>query len=75
MTTNTKPVAAQPNSAVDGPVGEFPEYPPRDDMQNAIYLHKPSHQTALSRHLAPRTPLSYSAKCLWVGTRSIPPAC
>lgn len=47
----TKPVAAQPDSKVDGPVGEFPEYPPRDDMQNAIHLHKPSHQTALSRHL------------------------
>ena len=47
----TKPVAAQPYDAVAEPVRAFPDYPPRDDMQNAIHLHKPSHQTALSRHL------------------------
>lgn len=46
-----KPVAIRPDGAATGPVREFPEYPPRDDMQNAIHLHKPSHQTALSRHL------------------------
>ena len=32
------------------PDGQFPDPPPRDDMQNAIYLHKPSHQAALTRH-------------------------
>ena len=47
----TKPVAAQPYDAAAEPVRAFPDYPPRDDMQNAIHLHKPSHQTALSRHL------------------------
>ena len=46
----TKPVAAQPNGAVAGPFNRFPEYPPRDDMQNILYIHKPSHVTALSRH-------------------------
>ena len=28
----------------------FPELPPRDDMQNPIYLHDPAHQAALRRH-------------------------
>ena len=32
------------------PDGQFPDLPPRDDMQNAIYLHKPSHQAALISH-------------------------
>lgn len=30
---------------------EFPEFPPRDDMQNTLYLHRPSLQAALSEHL------------------------
>ena len=29
----------------------FPEFPPREDMQNPIYLHDPAHQAALRRHL------------------------
>ena len=29
----------------------FPEFPPRDDMQNSIYLDSPAHQAALQRHL------------------------
>ena len=28
----------------------FPYFPPRDDMQNPIYLHDPAHQAALRRH-------------------------
>ena len=28
----------------------FPEFPPRDDMQNSIYLDAPAHQAALSHH-------------------------
>ena len=28
----------------------FPDFPPRDDMQNPIYLHDPAHQAALRRH-------------------------
>lgn len=46
----TKPVAAQPDGAVAGSIKRFPEYPPRDDMQNILYIHRPSHVTALSRH-------------------------
>ncbi len=54
----TKPVAAQSDGAVAGPINQFPEYPPRDDMQNILYIHKPSHVTALSRHFgAPDTTL------------------
>ena len=30
---------------------KFPEFPPRDDMQNSIYLDRPSHQAALEEHL------------------------
>ena len=29
----------------------FPEYPPRDDMQNALYLNRYAHVTALEVHL------------------------
>ncbi len=32
------------------PVGQFPVFPPRGDMQNPIYLHNPAHQAALRRH-------------------------
>ena len=28
----------------------FPDFPPRDDMQNALHLHKPSHLAALTAH-------------------------
>ena len=38
------------------PVGQFPEFPPRDDMQNALHLDDQGHQAALRRHLgAPET--------------------
>ena len=34
----------------------FPEFPSRDDMQNALYLDDPAHQAALRRHFgAPDT--------------------
>ena len=33
-----------------GPDDRFPEFPPRDDMQNSIYLDAPAHQAALSHH-------------------------
>ena len=28
----------------------FPEYPPRDDMNNPIYLHEPSHMRSIAIH-------------------------
>ena len=30
---------------------KFPEFPPRDDMQNSLYLDRPAHQAALEEHL------------------------
>ena len=33
---------------------QFPDFPPRDDMQNILYLHQPSYLTALARHLGDR---------------------
>ena len=33
------------------PTGQFPEFPPRDDMQNALHLDDQGHQPALRRHL------------------------
>ena len=33
---------------------EFPAFPPRDDMQNAIYLHDEGHQAALRLHFGNR---------------------
>ncbi len=29
----------------------FPDFPPRDDLQNSIYLDRPAHQAALEEHL------------------------
>ena len=29
---------------------KFPDFPPRDDMQNSIYLDRPAHQAALEEH-------------------------
>ena len=33
-----------------GPAEQFPERPPRNDMQNSLYRERPGHQTALIRH-------------------------
>lgn len=33
-----------------GNLAEFPEFPPRDDMQNSLHLDDPAHQAALKRH-------------------------
>lgn len=52
--TTTKLLA--PPAAAPG--AQFPEMPPRGDMQNIIYLHRPGHITGLIRHLgAPDTTL------------------
>ena len=41
-----------------GPAEQFPERPPRYDMQNILYLHRPGHITALALHLgSPNTTL------------------
>ncbi len=34
-----------------GTLEVFPDFPPRDDMQNSLYLDDPAHQAALRRHL------------------------
>ena len=43
----TKPIVP-PDAA---PLEQFPDFPPRDDMQNPIYLYDPAHPSALRRHL------------------------
>lgn len=30
---------------------KFPDFPPRDDMQNSLHLHEDAHQAALRQHL------------------------
>lgn len=45
----TKPVVSKSGPAE--PAGRFPEFPPRDDMQNALHLDDQGHQAALRRHL------------------------
>jgi hypothetical protein len=32
-------------------LAQFPDFPPRDDMQNYLHLHFPAYGAALSRHL------------------------
>ena len=39
-----------PRTPFDPGDGLFPVFPPRGDMQNPIYLHRPGHLAALSRH-------------------------
>jgi Uma2 family endonuclease len=36
------------------PAGRFPEFPPRDDMNNPIYLYRPGYLTTLHRHFGSR---------------------
>ena len=33
-----------------GKLEKFPNFPPRDDMQNSLHLDRPAHQAALLRH-------------------------
>ncbi len=47
-----------PRTPVDPGDGLFPVFPPRGDMQNPIYLHRPGHLAALSLHFgSPETTL------------------
>ena len=39
-----------PQTANAQKIERFPDFPPRDDMQNVIYLHRPSHVAALTAH-------------------------
>ena len=34
-----------------GTLEKFPDFPPRDDMQNSLHLHDDAHQAALRQHL------------------------
>ena len=34
-----------------GTLETFPDFPPRDDMQNSLFLDRPAHQAALEWHL------------------------
>ena len=52
LTRQTKTVAES---------GTFPDFPPRDDMQNPLYLHLPGYMTTLRRHFgSPETTLVLS---------------
>ena len=37
-----------------GTLEKFPDFPPRDDMQNSLFLDRPAHQAALEEHLGNR---------------------
>ena len=43
----SKPVPLETSAAADE---RFPEFPPRDDMQNSLFLDRPSHQASLEEH-------------------------
>ena len=44
----------------------FPEFPPRDDMQNSLHLDQPSHQAALRHHFGmPDTTIVLSEVPIW----------
>ena len=45
----------------DGTLKKFPDFPPRDDMQNPLYIHDDGHQAALRLHYGnPETTLVLS---------------
>ena len=45
----TSKLGQQPRNA--GTLEVFPDFPPRDDMQNSLHLDDPAHQAALVEHL------------------------
>ena len=55
----SKPFPGTPlTGVIDDSPNQFPAFPPRGDMQNPIYLHRPAHLAALARHFgAPDTTL------------------
>ena len=38
------------DARVAGTMEKFPDFPPRDDMQNALHLHNDGHQPILRQH-------------------------
>ena len=47
--------------ALAAPVKRFPDFPPRDDMQNPRYLYRPGYLGALARHFGrPESTIVYS---------------
>ena len=40
-----------PQKQESGTLEKFPDFPPRDDLQNSIYLDRPAHQAMLEAHL------------------------
>ena len=62
VATETTLAAIEAALAADNiPDGQFPDFPPRDDMQNDIYLSQPAHQAALILHFgAAETTLVHS---------------
>ncbi len=47
----TRPIVPPSDAAVPS-VKQFPDFPPRDDMNNSVILDEPGWQPALRRHLA-----------------------
>ena len=45
----TSKLGQQPRDA--GTLEVFPDFPPRDDMQNSLHLDAPAHQAAITQHL------------------------
>ena len=50
------------------PDGQFPDFPPRDDMQNPIHLYDPGYPTAVRRCLGFHEDAPWSwPRFPWVG--------
>ena len=45
---------AKQKSVEAGALEVFPDFPPRDDLQNSLFLDGPAHQAALEAHLGNR---------------------
>ena len=51
MTSNLSQQAAMSAGRDAGALEKFPHFPPREDMENSIYLDEPASQAALTEHL------------------------
>ena len=51
MTSKLSPQAAMGAGRDTGALEKFPHFPPREDMENSIYLDEPASQAALTEHL------------------------
>ncbi len=57
-------------TALTGTREQFPDFPPRDDMQNPIYLHRPSYMAGPDIHYGNSDTTLVMSEIPWLGMRA-----